>query len=964
MHPFPRSLILLSVLAVIIAFSGCTGLDPTAIATSNSMIKQFMNEHPNAQIKVTHFTAAQSKNIIDQIRQDCDNPYLDEKDYYRVNVTDPDTNFYATIWIDWNNRTVECVFKIGTEGKVIEKPKVDPACESHSYYKCYSNHIYWFDSCGNKQDKKEYCQYGCTEKECRGECNSHAEYRCYGDHVYWFDSCGNKQDKKEYCNYGCDNGFCKQMPSEMTCGRAGGYCIWPSYTTEASAAGGGAGAPTGMVITSTEATSASTASTTVIVNYQCKEGYEASPNYFCNEGGVCCVPKEEPVAFCGTSTYGSCTSDSGCITSGCSGQICQSVKEEPAITTCEYKDCYNAAKYGMACKCIIDTVTPSATAAIIGESVTQGKCKWVKAETGYCTDSDGGKNYYVRGTAYTSSQELTDHCNDDGTLTEKYCSGNQISAEVYQCPFGCLEGACIQQQACMDSDGGNNYYTKGTVKTEASGFCPNGCTDYCEGVAVVEYSCNGAFSFTCPYGCSNGTCIQQPSNQTCTDSDGGLNYYVKGTATGTWAATPEGPVAAQTDFCYNSTLLQEISCVNADPTNPNSHIGIGQSGYDCPYGCSDGACIQQTQTCTDSDGGKNYYVKGTTAGLNINNQTEISYDKCWDIDGQTLLEYYCDGNKIGWESSLKCDYGCSQGACLSSVPICNDSDSQDSLYVKGYATIDNGITKIYDKCGYEQGYQSTNMLIEAYCDGYKLRVKYPECPYGCSDGACLQQNCSNECPTYGTSECISPSEYKICGNYDMDSCNEWSQTYNCPLYGCSNGVCIDQAQTCYENQPCVLIEGRSASVNTGGTTRMIKNTGVSSVSTAVISVNSISKEVTEQGTYYIDGIEVYVNSVFYSQNFSLRQISLTVKPPQTCSLNQTCTVNEGQTATVTTPSAGNYTVMVVGVSSTTTAVLSVNGVNKDVTETNSYLIAGRNFYISAVYYFTTVGSSKVSFIAF
>ena len=61
------------------------------------------------------------------------------------------------------------------------------------------------------------------------------------------------------------------------------------------------------------------------------------------------LPEE---SFCGTSTKASCTSDSDCISSGCSGQICQSSSEEQSISTCEYKDCYDEAVYGFSCTCI------------------------------------------------------------------------------------------------------------------------------------------------------------------------------------------------------------------------------------------------------------------------------------------------------------------------------------------------------------------------------------------------------------------------------------------------------------------------------------------------------------------------------------------------------------------------------------------------------------------------------------
>jgi eight-cysteine-cluster-containing protein len=62
--------------------------------------------------------------------------------------------------------------------------------------------------------------------------------------------------------------------------------------------------------------------------------------------------KSSGAGFCGSSTQGACQTDGDCITGGCSGQICQSKKEEGQISTCEYRDCYNAAAYGLKCGCV------------------------------------------------------------------------------------------------------------------------------------------------------------------------------------------------------------------------------------------------------------------------------------------------------------------------------------------------------------------------------------------------------------------------------------------------------------------------------------------------------------------------------------------------------------------------------------------------------------------------------------
>lgn len=62
--------------------------------------------------------------------------------------------------------------------------------------------------------------------------------------------------------------------------------------------------------------------------------------------------------FCGSSTEGLCDSDSDCVTDGCSGQVCRSVKEEAVVTTCEWQECYDNNKFNVRCGC------------------TEGKCEW------------------------------------------------------------------------------------------------------------------------------------------------------------------------------------------------------------------------------------------------------------------------------------------------------------------------------------------------------------------------------------------------------------------------------------------------------------------------------------------------------------------------------------------------------------------------------------------------------------
>ena len=61
------------------------------------------------------------------------------------------------------------------------------------------------------------------------------------------------------------------------------------------------------------------------------------------------VPSEK---FCGWSSEGACQSDMDCITSGCSSEVCQSVKEDIYNTICQSGDCYDSELYNLRCACV------------------------------------------------------------------------------------------------------------------------------------------------------------------------------------------------------------------------------------------------------------------------------------------------------------------------------------------------------------------------------------------------------------------------------------------------------------------------------------------------------------------------------------------------------------------------------------------------------------------------------------
>jgi len=97
----------------------------------------------------------------------------------------------------------------------------------------------------------------------------------------------------------------------------------------------------------------------------------------------------------------------------------------------------------------------------------------------------------------------------------------------------------------------------------------------------------------------------------------------------------------------------------------------------------------QTTNCTDSDGGKNYYVKGYAVGYATNGNYTIVDDRCLirneggggsyvnSCNGNlcALEEAICDNNYVVTYSpggiGVSCPYGCSDGACISS-PTCGN----------------------------------------------------------------------------------------------------------------------------------------------------------------------------------------------------------------------------------------------------------------------------------------------------
>ena len=79
-----------------------------------------------------------------------------------------------------------------------------------------------------------------------------------------------------------------------------------------------------------------------------------------------------------------------------------------------------------------------------GDVINVGRTSWVVKK---CIDSDGGLDYYTRGSLNQKRGVRWtlrwDRCDSTEVLSENYCSeGGYRGTMTYTCPNGCKDGAC------------------------------------------------------------------------------------------------------------------------------------------------------------------------------------------------------------------------------------------------------------------------------------------------------------------------------------------------------------------------------------------------------------------------------------------------------------------------------------------------------------------------------------------
>jgi hypothetical protein len=209
-----------------------------------------------------------------------------------------------------------------------------------------------------------------------------------------------------------------------------------------------------------------------------------------------------------------------------------------------------------------------------------------------CVESDGGNDIYNYGVVSDFNGNYRyDLCagHYDEDIIEHYCSNGKIITKRTECPNGCFDGACKEEEACIQKD---NTCCKGDK-------CLAIAVDCVAGSKAVFNGCNG----NCQ---PDWSCVPY-DRVNCKESDDGLDYFTPGKVSSCveteqvcddQGCSGGGGCGVAVDKCLDSETLLEQYCKG------DQHYS---EKYICPNGCDGAACRQQEGSYTYLD--KKFWLK-------------------------------------------------------------------------------------------------------------------------------------------------------------------------------------------------------------------------------------------------------------------------------------------------------------------------------------------------------------------
>lgn len=351
-------------------------------------------------------------------------------------------------------------------------------------------------------------------------------------------------------------------------------------------------------------------------------------------------------------------------------------------------------------------------------------------EEGSCSQVGTGAYSQMACSPYKSDcNQFSDRCVNSTHVKEYYCGSNGVNDRTVECPYEYCDsghGSC----ACPDTDGGWDYFQQGTVAGE---------TDYCiSSRALKEYSCgldaSGDFIadsgvVTCPYGCDNGAC-------SCQDSDDG------------WNVSAKGRIGTYEDYCIGPQTLVEYE-TELKGAGENKSCQITNETYVCNGRCQDGRCLPPT--C--DDGVKSRDEEAVDCG-------DVCGVPCDPCDFEELPEKFDwrDWRSMDWTTGIKNQGNCGSCAAYAAIAV-----------VEAVYNIENPEVLTNDSLSKID--LSEQHLINSDCPAWDVEGRAC-CPHGtCSGGfEDLMFECIDERGVPDESCQPERREYHRCSN---DLCSDW-----------------------------------------------------------------------------------------------------------------------------------------------------------------------------------------------
>ncbi len=218
--------------------------------------------------------------------------------------------------------------------------------------------------------------------------------------------------------------------------------------------------------------------------------------------------------------------------------------------------------------------------------------------------------------------------------------------------------------------------------------------------------------------------------------------------------------------------------------------------------CSEGACVPFCQDTCPSEGATECSGNGSRT--------------CGEFDGDSCLEWgptevcaageTCSAGVCGDECIDECT-AIGQASCSvdGGVRLCGQYDSDSCLDLATALPCPSGFGCENGLCVATCTDECTSGAARCGADGSSLETcgqfdgdpctewgGNVACPGGAScDGNACDLPCSDECTTDGASECVAGQDAtRSCGQYDLDSCLEWSTATTCESFEtCNAGAC-------------------------------------------------------------------------------------------------------------------------------------------------------------------------------